>query len=109
MRRSDRLDAISATRSAMRTLARRPQSLDAEVAELDVKLTQLTKLAAPRLLREPGIGKEIAARLLLTAGEKPHPHPQRLRARRALRRVTDRGIQREDHPPPPQPRRRPPS
>jgi len=30
-----------------------------------------TKLAAPRLLGEPGIGKEIAARLLLTAGDNP--------------------------------------
>ncbi len=71
MRRSDRLDATSATRCAMRTLARRHQLLDTEVAELDVKLAQLTKLAAPRLLGEPGMGKEIAARLLLTAGDNP--------------------------------------
>lgn len=71
MRRTGRLDALSATRSAMRTLARRHQLLDQEVAELDADLLQLTKLAAPRLLHEPGIGKEIAARLLLTAGDNP--------------------------------------
>ena len=71
MRRNGRLDALSATRSAMRTLARRHQLLNQEITELDADLTQLTKLAALQLLGEPDIGKEIAARLLLTAGDNP--------------------------------------
>ena len=70
----------------------------------------LTELTArrPRLLKEPGIGPEIAARLLLVAGDNPDPAAQRLRPGRALRRLTDRSLKRQDHPPPPQPRRRPP-
>jgi transposase len=71
MRRSDRLDAVNATRTALRTLARRHQILDQEIAELDAVLAELTARAAPRLLREPGIGPEIAARLLLVAGDNP--------------------------------------
>ena len=71
MRRSHRLDALSATRAALRTLARRHQILDEEITELDATLAELSARAAPRLLREPGIGPEIAARLLLVAGENP--------------------------------------
>ena len=71
MRRSPRLDALSATRTALRTLARRHQILDQEITELDATLAELSARAAPRLLNEPGIGPEIAARLLLVAGENP--------------------------------------
>ena len=71
MRRSPRLDALSATRTALPTLARRHQILDDEITELDATLAELSARAAPRLLREPGIGPEIAARLLLVAGENP--------------------------------------
>lgn len=71
MRRTGKLDALSATRCAMRTLARRHQHLSAEVSDLDEQLAKLTKLAAPRLLDQPGVGQEIAARLLLTAGDNP--------------------------------------
>ena len=71
MRRSPRLDALSATRTALRALARRHQILDQEITELDATLAELSARAAPRLLNEPGIGPEIAARLLLVAGENP--------------------------------------
>jgi len=71
MHRSDRLDALHATRHALRTLARRHRALDDEIHELDVLLADLTAKAAPRLLRQPGIGPEIAARLLLVAGDNP--------------------------------------
>jgi transposase len=71
MHRPDRLDSRSATRAAMRTLARRYQQLDAEIGELDAMLSKLTTRTAPRLLAEPGIGPEIAARMLLVAGENP--------------------------------------
>jgi transposase len=77
---SSRLDTAAATRRALRTLARRWQQLDEEVRELDIYLKQLTRLAAPRLLAEPGIGPETAARLLIVAGD----NPDRLRSDAAL-------------------------
>ena len=80
MHRPRQLDSLGATRAAMRTLARRYRDLDREIAELDAMLKGLTKQAAPRLLAEPGIGPEIAARMLLTAGDNPN----RLRSDSAL-------------------------
>jgi transposase len=78
--RPPRLDAAGATRKALRSLARRWQQLDAEVRELDVDLKHLAALAAPRLLAEPGIGPETAAKLLIVAGD----NPDRLRSDAAL-------------------------
>jgi transposase len=80
MRRTTGLDATGATRKALRHLARRWQLLDAEVRELDRDLKRLTAQAAPRLLAQPGIGPETAARLLIVAGD----HPERLRSESAL-------------------------
>lgn len=71
MHRPTTLDALGATKAAMRTLARRHQTLNGEIAELDAAIKQLVERAAPRLLKEPGIGPEIAARMLLVAGENP--------------------------------------
>jgi transposase len=71
MHRSSRRDSLAATRYALRSLARRHQALDAEIAELDAQLAELTARAATRLLNESGIGPEIAARLLLVAGDNP--------------------------------------
>lgn len=71
MHRSSRRDTLAATRTALRSLARRHQLLNEEIAELDKMLKTLTTQAAPRLLEEPGIGPEIAARLLLIAGDNP--------------------------------------
>jgi transposase len=71
MHRSPRRDTVAATRFALRSLARRHQTLDAEIAELDAILAELTARAAPRLLKESGIGPEIAARMLLVAGDNP--------------------------------------
>jgi transposase len=71
MHRPQRLETISATKAAMRTLARRHQALDIEIKELETQLKYLVAHAARRLLREPGIGPEIAARLLLVAGDNP--------------------------------------
>jgi transposase len=50
------------------------------VRELDIELKHLTSLAAPRLLNEPGIGPETAAKLLIVAGD----NPDRLRSDAAL-------------------------
>jgi transposase len=72
--------ALQATRMALRTLSRRHQQLAAEIAELDTDILRLTRHAAPRLLAQPGIGPETAARLLIVAGDNPH----RLRSDAAL-------------------------
>lgn len=71
MHRSPRRDSLAVTRYALRSLARRHQALDEEIAELESRLDELTAQAAPRLLNEHGIGREIAARLLLVAGDNP--------------------------------------
>jgi transposase len=80
LRLTGSLDAVGATRKALRTLARRWQALDAEIRELDHNLKQLTAHAAPRLLAQPGIGPETAAKLLIVAGD----NPERLRSDSAL-------------------------
>ncbi len=71
MHRNACRDSLAVTRHALRSLARRHQDLDAEIAELDQLLAQLTTQAAPRLLEQPGVGPEIAARMLLVAGDNP--------------------------------------
>lgn len=68
MHRPGRLDCMSATKARCGP-SRRHQALDAEVKELEAQLKQLITDAARRLLREPGFGPEIAAGLLLLAGD----------------------------------------
>lgn len=67
-------------RRALRSLATRWQTLDREVRELEREINTLTKIAAPRLLSEPGVGSETAARLLIIASD----NPSRLRGEGAL-------------------------
>lgn len=79
-RRSSRRDTVAITKRALRTLARRWQQLDDEVAELEQELNALTRAAAPRLLAQAGVGSETAAKLLVIASD----NPQRLRSDAAL-------------------------
>jgi transposase len=72
--------ALSSTKQALRSLAHRWQQLDHEVDELERDLHRLTKAAAPRLLAEPGVGPETAAKLLVIASD----NPARLRSDAAL-------------------------
>jgi transposase len=65
---------------ALRSLAGRYQHLDAEVQALTGKLDQLTAKHAPALRARLGIGPEVAAALLVTAGD----NPQRLHSEAAL-------------------------
>ena len=108
MRRSQRRDSLALTRYALRSLARRHQDLDEEITELDGLLADLTAQAAPRLLDQPGVGPEIAARLLLVAGD----NPTRLRNDAALAALCGaspiKASSGKTRPPSPQPRRRPP-
>jgi transposase len=72
----DPRDVPSATKFALRSVARRYQALSEEIAELDAQLDRLVALAAPELVSLPGIGTDNAATLLIVAGD----NPQRLRS-----------------------------
>ena len=69
---TDLADPGVACRRALRSLARRHADLDREVKELHRGLTDLTRQAAPELLERPGVGVQVAAQLLITAGDNPN-------------------------------------
>lgn len=68
---SDLACPSGATKMALRSLARRHLTLTKELAELDAALAELTALAAPGLLAKTGVGVDVAAQLLVTAGDNP--------------------------------------
>jgi transposase len=72
----DPRDVPTATKFALRSVARRYEALSEEIAELEVHLDRLVAQAAPELVALPGIGTENAATLLIVAGD----NPQRLRS-----------------------------
>jgi transposase len=72
----DPRDVPSATKFALRSVARRYEALSEEIAELDAHLERLVAQAAPGLVSLPGIGTDSAATLLIVAGD----NPQRLRS-----------------------------
>jgi transposase len=77
--RPDPADAgtpTTATKIALRRLARRHAALTEEISDLDTLLQPLVEQANPRLLQVHGVGPEVAAQLLTTAGD----NPQRLRS-----------------------------
>jgi transposase len=61
----------AATKTTLRTLARRWQQLQAELDRLDRRLQELVTAAAPSLVALPGVGVETAGQLLVTAGDNP--------------------------------------
>ena len=61
----------TAAKRALRALARRHQALSVEIAELDAELLRLCEHANPALLAACGVGPEVAAALLVTAGDNP--------------------------------------
>ena len=64
-------DVPTATRFALRSVARRYEALSAEIAQLDAQLDRLVAQAAPELVSLPGIGTDNAATLLIVAGDNP--------------------------------------
>jgi len=68
---SDPEDVRTATRFALRSVARRHESLSEEIAELDAQLGRLVAELAPQLISRPGIGTHHAATLLVLAGDNP--------------------------------------
>jgi hypothetical protein len=73
-------DPMTATKAALRVLARRIRTLNEEVAAADRQLRPLTERTAPRTTQLLGIGPEIAGQLLVTAGD----NPERLRSEAAF-------------------------
>jgi transposase len=59
------------TLMTMRGLARRVQSLNAEIRDLDSMLTELVNNTAPSLVGLYGVGTDTAASLLVAAGDNP--------------------------------------
>jgi transposase len=60
-------DVPTATRFALRSVARRYEALSEEIAELEAHLDRLVAQAVPELVSLAGIGTENAARLLIVA------------------------------------------
>ena len=56
---------------ALRYLARRYQSLDTEITQLDIEIRRLCAEANPALLAAKGVGPDTAAALLVAAGDNP--------------------------------------
>jgi transposase len=80
MRPGSLTSTTAATKTSLRTLARRWQQLQAELDQLDTQLQMLVAAAAPTLVALPGIGIDTAGQLLVTAGD----NPQRLRSEAAF-------------------------
>jgi len=68
---SDPDDVRTATRFALRSVARRHEALSEEIAELDAQLERLVAEVAPALISRPAIGTHHAATLLVLAGDNP--------------------------------------
>jgi transposase len=63
----DPTDVPTATKFALRSVARRYQALCEEISELEAHLDRLVAEAAPELVSLPGIGTDNAATLLIVA------------------------------------------
>jgi transposase len=61
-------DPATATKIALRSLARRHQHLRADIADLDELLAPLVHAINPKLLEVNGVGVDVAGQLLVTAG-----------------------------------------
>ena len=79
-RPGQRRDVVTATKLALRTLARRVLELEAEIDELDAVLTPLVAETAPDLVARSGVGTDCAGALLVAAGD----NPERLRNERSF-------------------------
>lgn len=74
---------LAAAKHAIRSLARRWQHLEAEIKEHDQLLDTLTAQAAPALREAFGIGVDVAAEMLILAGD----NPQRIKSEAAFAKL----------------------
>jgi transposase len=61
----------AAAKTALRSLARRIHALEDEIKALDTEMADIIKNAAPKLLALQGVGTDVAAALLVAAGDNP--------------------------------------
>jgi transposase len=64
-------EPTAAAKLALRSLARRIHALDAEIQELDGEMATIIQRAAPQLRSRMGVGTDVAAALLVAAGDNP--------------------------------------
>jgi transposase len=76
-------DVTSATKLAVRVLARRVQTLQAELQLLDGELRPLVAATAPQLVARPGVGTDTAGAILVAVGD----NPDRLRTEASFARL----------------------
>lgn len=76
-------DPTAMTKLALRTLARRVQGLEEEIATITTVMTPIVAAAAPNLVARPGVGTDTAAPLLLAAGD----NHRRIRSEAAFARI----------------------
>ena len=77
-----RHDELTATKQALRSLARRIKTLTAEAAELQTSIRGLVEAVAPHLLDQPGVGPITAAQVYIAWS-----HPGRCRNEAAFARL----------------------
>jgi transposase len=65
-------DPVQATKASLRSLGRRYEELTIELDQLRSDLDELTRQANPALRRAKGVGPDVAALLLIAAGDNPH-------------------------------------
>ena len=76
------LNELTATKQALRSLARRIKALTAEAADLEASIRRLVKIVAPQLLAQPGVGAISAAQIYISWS-----HPRRCRNEAAFARL----------------------
>ena len=64
-------DVWTATKMALRSVARRHETLSEEITELNTQLDRLVAETSPELITQPAIGTHHAATLLTIAGDNP--------------------------------------
>jgi transposase len=74
------LEPAIGTKAALRSIARRVQALDEEIAVADARLRPAVATVAPRTYALLGAGPDVTGQLLVTAGD----NPERLRSEAAL-------------------------
>ena len=75
-----KVSSVSYAKQALRRLARRYQTLDTEISELDIEIRCLCAKANPALLATHGVGPDTAAALLVAAGD----NPERMKSERSF-------------------------
>jgi transposase len=70
--RSDDDTLLTVTRLALRELAQRIQHLDEQLERTAVRLRRITNAVAPDLVAINGVGPDVAATILVSAGDNPH-------------------------------------